>query len=109
MKQIKEILFQRLENKGIDLKFVPGFIRTLANSFWAEPDMTLSQINRRLHYLGWAEVELDYHTWQLTIACLEDCGLKGSGENPAGWCWRHFSPTNSTGTYQSNLAADAGL
>jgi len=92
MKQIKEILFQRLEKNGVDFNFMPGFIRSLVNSCSNDPEMNLSQINRQLHYLGWNGIELDYHTLQLAIACLEDEGLENMENKPVRWFERNFSP-----------------
>ena len=94
MKQIKEILFQRLEKNGVDFNFMPGFIRSLVNSYSSDPDMNLSQINRRLCYLGWHGIELDYHTLQLAIACLEAEGLENMENKPIGWFENNFSPPN---------------
>ncbi len=34
--------------------------------------MTLTQLNHRLHHLGWDDFDLDYHTMQLAIACIEE-------------------------------------
>ena len=95
MTQIKEILFRRLEKNGVDFNFMPGFIRSLVNSCSNDPDMNLSQINRQLNYLGWNGIELDYHTLQLAIACLEDEGLENMENKPVRWFERNFSPPNS--------------
>ena len=92
MKQIKEILFQRLAKNGVDFNFMPGFIRSLVNSCSSDPEMNLSQINRRLHYLGWQGIELDYHTLQLAIACLEDEGLENMENRPVWWFESNFTP-----------------
>ena len=92
MKQIKEILFQRLEKNGVDFNFIPGFIRSLVNSCRNDPEMNLSQINRRLSYLGWHGIELDYHTLQLAIACLENEGLENMENKPVRWFERNFTP-----------------
>ena len=92
MKQIKEILFQRLEKRGVDFNFMPGFIRSLVNSCRNDPQMNLAQINRRLHYLGWDGIKLDYHTLQLAIACLENEGLENMENKPVRWFEIKFSP-----------------
>ncbi|MEE4262134.1 MAG: hypothetical protein V2I56_05550 [Desulfobacteraceae bacterium] len=94
MKQIKKILFQRLEKNGVDFNFIPGFIRSLVNSCRNDPEMNLSQINRRLNYLGWHGIELDYHTLQLAIACLENDGLENMEIKPVRWFESNFSPPN---------------
>ena len=75
MENIREILLQRLAHLGVDTKLAPGFIRCLANSLMTTPDMSLPQVNRRLQYLGWENFELDYHTLQLAIACIEARGF----------------------------------
>ena len=40
-------------------------------SFQIDPYVSLSDVNERLHFLGWEDVELDYHTLQLAIASFE--------------------------------------
>lgn len=71
---IKRTLISRLEKLGIECKLMPGFIRSLMGSYNLNPQMNLRQLNRRLHYLGWKDLDLDYHTWQLAIACYETEG-----------------------------------
>ena len=68
---IRQILFKRLKNKGIGTRTIPGLIRDLANFDFVDPRTNLFQVNKRLRYLGWGDVELDYHTLQLVIACVE--------------------------------------
>ncbi len=36
------------------------------------PNMNFSQVNERLHYIGWNDIELDYHTFQLAKECLSN-------------------------------------
>ncbi len=76
MSIIRRILLKRLKEKGIEANIVPGFISNLANTISFEPQMNLLQINKRLHFLGWDDFELDYHTLQLATALLETEGLK---------------------------------
>jgi hypothetical protein len=92
MNQIKEILFQRLQKNGVDFNFIPGFIRSPVNSCSNDPEMSLSQINRRLCYLGCNGIELDYHTLQLAIAFLEDEGLENMDNRPIWWFESNFTP-----------------
>jgi len=54
---------------GAGLIGLAGF--SLAVFFYLNPNMSLSQVNERLHYLGWNDIELDYHTYQLAIECLD--------------------------------------
>ncbi len=71
MENLKHILIKRLEDKGIQKDVIPSFFRTLACSCHENPEVSLSQINTRLEYLGWNNVELDYYTFQLVINCVE--------------------------------------
>jgi len=85
---LKKILIQRLVKRGIEPCLIPGFVRVLTNSILDETHINLHKVNRRLNYLGWYDVELDYHTLQLAVACFgeEDfCNL------------RYISPTYSNG------------
>ena len=68
---IKQILIQRLEKKGVDRSKIPGLLRELANFYFVNPQVTLRHVNERMHYLGWNDFKLDYHTLQLAIACFE--------------------------------------
>ena len=85
MSPLKQILIRRLEDKGIGLRMIPGFIRTLANAFLVYPHMNLPLINKHLQYGGWGGIELDYYTLQLAVACLEADGLKSTENKPARW------------------------
>lgn len=73
---LTQVLFDRLEKKEIYPSTIPGFIRNLANTVLINPHMNHAQVNEQLHFLGWDDVELDYHTLQLAIACFEAEGLE---------------------------------
>ena len=68
---IEKTLINELKGKGIEYKIIPRFIKDLAYSFQIDPSVSLSDVNDRLHFLGWNDVELDYHTLQLAIASFE--------------------------------------
>ena len=68
---IEKILIGELKEKGIEFKIIPRFIKDLAYSFQIDPHVSLSDVNDRLHFLGWDDVEMDYHTLQLAIASFE--------------------------------------
>ena len=74
---IKKILIQRLGEKGVSLSTVPCFIKDLDNFFSDNPNMSHLQADEHLHYLGWNDFELDYHTLQFALACIEADKLKG--------------------------------
>ncbi len=65
-----EHLLQRLQEMGIESNQIPGFMKDLANSLFLDSATTYSQVNKRLHSLGWNEIELDYRTFELARECL---------------------------------------
>ncbi len=85
MEHLKKTLIRRLQSKGVESTVIPGFMRSLANSVFVEPRMSILQINKRLQYLGWDEINLDYHTLQLAMTCLEDEGVKGLEHIQSYW------------------------
>jgi hypothetical protein len=72
LKQLKEVLLQRLEKKGVEPGLIPGLIKTIAGFIPCISHTNLKEMNRRLHLLGWDGFELDDHTLQLVIASLEN-------------------------------------
>lgn len=77
MNKIKDQLFERLEAIGIGSESVAGLKRDVANCLSVDAAMSLSEVNRRLNYLGWEDGQLDYHTFQLLVAWIEDPGGLG--------------------------------
>lgn len=67
----KQILMSRLEMKGLGKSIIPGFIWSLKRCLLDNPDMNYLEANQRLQFLGWDDVDLDYHTMQLAIANFE--------------------------------------
>ena len=80
----KKLVHKLIEN-GIESSMIPGFIRSLANAFLVNPGMSHCQANQRLKYLGWHDVEIDYHTLQLAIESLETKGLSRLEYKSAPW------------------------
>jgi len=72
LNQFKQLFTKRLERMGMEIGIIPAFIKSLSNIIFLNSDMTLLQVNDRLRLLGWDDVELDYHTFQLAIAFLEE-------------------------------------
>ena len=72
---IDQKLINKLIENGVEASLIPGFIRSLANAFLINPDMSHYQANKRLKYLGWNDIEIDYHTFQLAITSFEIKGL----------------------------------
>jgi len=46
------------------------------------PPMSLQEMNRRLHVIGWDSFEMDYYILQLITASLEVEGLTGAENKP---------------------------
>lgn len=87
---VDQKLVRRLMENGVEASLIPGFIRSLANACLIHPDISLFQANRRLKYLGWHDVELDYHTMQLAIDSLETKGLRQLEYKSAPWYLNGF-------------------
>ncbi|MFC1532985.1 hypothetical protein ACFL7M_06430 [Thermodesulfobacteriota bacterium] len=68
---IEKTLIDELKGKGIENNLIPRFIKDLAYYFQIDSSVSISDVNDRLHFLGWEDVELDYHTLQLAIASFE--------------------------------------
>jgi hypothetical protein len=71
MDEFKQILLDRLVKAGADPSSLGGVLKALSKLVCSDPDIDPAAANERLHYLGWPEVEVDYHTLQLALACLE--------------------------------------
>jgi hypothetical protein len=68
---LKQILLQRLKKIVVEPNLISGLMKALAGFFYLNPNISLLQVNDWLHYLGWNDIELDYHTYQLAIECLD--------------------------------------
>jgi hypothetical protein len=71
-RKLRALLVTRLERQGVDQAHMDGFFREMEKLLRELPDVTLPAVNARLHYLGWRDVTLDYHSMQLAVFCLED-------------------------------------
>ncbi len=75
MTSVDQKFICKLIEKGIETSLIPGFIRSLANALLINPNITHAQANQRLKYLGWNDIEIDYHTFRLALDSLETKGL----------------------------------
>lgn len=66
-----EVLLQRLRREGVTLLSMPLLVKDLMNSFSMNPAMESSELNNRIHLLGWGDVEVDYHICELARAAFE--------------------------------------
>nr|WP_321403814.1 hypothetical protein [uncultured Desulfobacter sp.] len=97
------IIDQKLVNKllenGVEMPLIPGFIRSLANAFLINPNMSYCQARKRLKYLGWEEIEMDYHTFSLAVNALETKGLDRLEYKSAPWYLSSFNAGQSPAVY----------
>ena len=68
--EIKRVLFSRLQSIGVEPSIIPGLLKDMANSFVHDPNISLEQINRKLHSLGWFDIKIDYQIFLLAEAVL---------------------------------------
>lgn len=93
----KKLAHKLIEN-GVEASLIPGFIRSLVNACLINPEMSHCQANKRLKYLGWDNIEIDYHTFQLAISSLETKGLSQLEYKSAPWYLNSYTPQSSTST-----------
>ena len=76
MDGLHDILLQRLINMGLSRDMVPGFIRNLTRTIYSNPDISIRELNRKLDWLGWNQIEIDMYTLDLILAdgALQDFG-----------------------------------
>jgi hypothetical protein len=68
---IYEGLLLRLRREGVTLFSMPLLVKDLMHSFSLNPAMECSELNSRIHLLGWGDVEVDYHICELARAAYE--------------------------------------
>jgi hypothetical protein len=70
VKTIQDILLRNLRRKGVTQPSIPLLFKDLERSFSMNPSMEYSELNDRLHLLGWVDVEVDYRTCELARAAF---------------------------------------
>ena len=68
---LKQELSHRLELKGMKKEIIPSYIRSMKICFIINPNMNHLQVDKELHFLGWNNFDLDYHTLQLATEYFE--------------------------------------
>lgn len=71
MNDLRQILIDQLVKNGADPSSLPGMLRALSKILSANPDIDTAAANEKLCYLGWNEIQLNYHTLQLALAYFE--------------------------------------
>ncbi|RJR31073.1 MAG: hypothetical protein C4576_32240 [Desulfobacteraceae bacterium] len=67
---IRRALFRQVAKKGMANSLIPHYLRELKKSIYIRPGKSHSEINEHMHYLGWREIDVDYHTFQLAKECM---------------------------------------
>ena len=88
--ELTRLLTLKLKAQGVDASHIPGFIRCLAASWTTDPLMTPVQLNERLRFMGWPELELDSDTLSKIQGYLNDEALKILENKPARWFEKVF-------------------
>ena len=71
MEPLKRVLVERLVSKGLDVTYIPAFVRNVSHSIAEDSFTDLPDLNRRMQILGWDGFEMDYYTFNLIIATLQ--------------------------------------
>jgi hypothetical protein len=64
---LKKALLGRLEGMGVDPSVIPGVVRSLSSVYRYDQNLSTFEVNNRLKFLGWSDIELDHYTWQLAV------------------------------------------
>ena len=67
---MKNVLLKRLKTLGAEPEILQGLLNDIANAFLHDPNINLDQINGKLQSLGWMDIKIDYHTFAIAEAIL---------------------------------------
>lgn len=70
LESIKKVLFKQVAKRGMQDSLIPHYLRELTRTIFTRPGKNHSEINEHMHSLGWREIEVDYHIFELAKACL---------------------------------------
>jgi hypothetical protein len=79
MDTVNQVLIDRLLQSGAESSLLDGLLKTLSKILAEDPNIDPDAANHRLHYLGWQEIQIDYHTLQLALAHFESSAGNGQG------------------------------
>lgn len=68
---LKKILNERLEKKGVELELIPGLLKNILATLKGRRDITHEEVSEKLRYIGWNDFDLDENTLQIIIADYE--------------------------------------
>ena len=67
---MREVLLNQLKNLGAEPEILQGLLNDIANAFLHDPNINLDQINGKLQSLGWMDIKIDFHTFGIAEAIL---------------------------------------
>jgi hypothetical protein len=65
---LKKILAQRFEEKGVEPVLIPGLLKNILATLKDRPDITHEEVSEKLRYIGWNDFDMDENTLQIIIA-----------------------------------------
>jgi hypothetical protein len=68
---LKKILLERFEEKGVEPVLIPGLLKNILATLKDRPEITHEEVSEQLHYIGWKDFDLDENTMQIIIADYE--------------------------------------
>jgi hypothetical protein len=70
--ELIRVLIDRLVNKGMEITYIPAYVRDIANTIAVTGNAGTGALNQRLEMLGWDDVSLDEYTLELVTAVFEE-------------------------------------
>ena len=67
---LHQLLFDRLQQHGINAKEAPALLRDLSKILESNPVIDPTDANSKLQLLAWSGVTLDYHSFQLALTWM---------------------------------------
>ena len=78
---MKEIWLSRLKTLGAEPEFLKGLLNAIANVFVQYPNINLDRINLKLQSLGWLDIKIDYRTFAIAEAILNQPSKNSQANN----------------------------
>ena len=81
-KHFIRLLIEHLCNKGVEITYIPSFIRCVVQELISHPYVSTNELNRQLELADWANIEMNDYIVYLIVGIFEpDCVLKLMKEN----------------------------
>ena len=70
-------LVELIGKKGMESTLIPHYLRVLSHSIFVRPEEGYTELNEHMHHIGWGDIDVDYHLFELAKACLEKSAVRG--------------------------------